>query len=371
MHFAHEIVRRGFEASATVFAASGGEKKTYQLPGWGIFTLTITGLFYFGIMFMIEYTFGRLIPTLLMIESPQEGIAFEPIPTEDEDPTNKNLAPELQALKIRPITDSFCTSIKHLQAIGGFRARFRGVSVFFVNAIAIQWITGILSVLPIINLLGRGFSSILGAVVCAQLSLAWTHIVISTPSSKPWYRRMPTLKMWKQVAGPTAILALAEQVAVMVPVYIAIASGVTRTPEELQGMTPHQKSMMLLGGSGFAIMGLILGFVLVIPANVVLTRVQASLLADSEETIVPFDRSFSGKVVPEIVGGSGAIGMLDAWKSFDWAARVRLVKAYVKVFAMQMGVSILFTILFLLQLFLMVGNDFSKLLPGDGEKSGL
>jgi len=73
-----------------------------------------------------------------------------------------------------------------------------------------------------------------------------------------------------------------------------------------------------------------------------LTRVQASLLADSEETIVPFDRSFNGKVIPEIVGGSGAIGMLDAWKTFDWAARIRLVKAYFKVFLMQLAVAAVF-----------------------------
>jgi hypothetical protein len=40
------------------------------------------------------------------------------------------------------------------------------------------------------------------------------------------------------------------------------------------------------------------------PADVTLTRVQASLLPDIEETIVPFDQTFCEKVVPEVIGGS-------------------------------------------------------------------
>ncbi len=126
-------------------------------------------------------------------------------------------------------------------------------------------------------------------------------------------------------------------------------------------MTPQEQSILALKGLGLGTLGLVLTVLLWIPASVVLTRVQASLLPDTEETIVPFDRSFGGKIVPEIVGGSGAIGIIDAWKTFDRSSWIRLLKAYVKVFAMQFAVSVFFSIVLVLQLLLVVGKDFSKL----------
>lgn len=300
-----------------------------------------------------------------MIESPQDSISFEPLPTEDPDSTiNKDPEP---ASKPQLITSSFRRTLRHL---GGFQARFRGIAIFIVNAFLVNWIAGMLSVFPILNLIPRGLLAVGATVLCAQLSLTWTHIVISQPSPKTWFRRVAPMKMWKKVAVPTAVFALAEQLAVWIPIYMAKLAGlVDNTPDKVANMTPHQKTIMSLMGFGIAIFGLLLSFLVVIPANVTLTRVQASLLNDAEETIVPFDRSFGGKVIPEIVGGSGVIGMLDAWKTFDWASRIRLIKAYVKVVAMQLAVTVLFSICIVAQLFIIVGKDWSKLVPEDGKKN--
>merc|ERR1712058_176813 len=336
MNVAGSLVRRGLDAHA-----EHGDK--IKIPTWGAVMLISTFIAFLFAMFMIEYTFGRLVPTLVMIESPQDTISFEPLPTEDPDSTiNKD--PE-QPSKPQLITSSIRRTVRHL---GGFSSRFRGLSIFIVNTLAVQWIAGILSVLPIINLLPRGFANIVALILCAQLSLTWTHIVISQPSPKTWFRRLAPLKMWKKVAIPTAIFALAEQVAVYIPIYMSILAGlVDKDAQQI----------------------VVLTFLVVIPANVTLTRVQASLLVDTEETIVPFDRSFGGKVVPEIVGGTGMIGMLDAWKTFDWAARIRLVKTYLKVIAMQIGVTFLFTMCIVSQLFIIAGKDWSKLIPEDGNKN--
>ena len=57
---------------------------------------------------------------------------------------------------------------------------------------------------------------------------------------------------------------------------------------------------------------------------------------------MPFDRTFGGRVVPESAGGTGVLGLLEAWRSFDWAARIRLVKVYLKTGAIQVAVSALF-----------------------------
>jgi len=173
------------------------------------------------------------------------------------------------------------------------------------------------------------------------------------------------MKTWRKVAAPTLVYAVAEQVAVVLPAYLATKFGFFGRPEDLNNSGDAGK----LFAKGFSVLFVTLSLALfiIIPAKVSLVRVQASLLPDEVESIVPFDRSFGCKVVPEIVGGSGVISMLDAWKTFDFNARIRLVKAYVKVFLMQTAISILFFVTIIAQIALIVGNDYKKLLPGDGK----
>jgi len=239
--------------------------------------------------------------------------------------------------------------------------------MYIVNAMAVGFVASLISAFPVMHLLSRAVPNMIAAVMCANLSLAWTCIVISEPSPKPWFRRLPTMKVWKKVAAPTAVLAVAEQLSIFIPYYIAVVSNlIDHTPENMARYTNGQKTGMAFQGLGLALLGMVLSLVLVVPANVVLTRVQASLLSDAEETIVPFDRSFGGKVVPEIVGGAGVIGMLDAWKTFDFQSRIRLIKAYVKVFVLQLVVSLVFVATLVLQFVLLAGN--ATEVPADGDK---
>lgn len=299
-----------------------------------------------------------------MIESPPETITFEPVPTEDSD-ASLNKTPELEAVKPKPITASFRTTLQLLQSKGGFRSRFRGISVFVVTQMASNFLAQTLVSLPFFP---RFVAHPVAAVALAQMSLAWTLIVISEPSPKSWFRRVPAKSTWKKVAIPTAILALTEQLAILLPFYLAVSLGLTEhDPREFAKVGSRKTGIMFASSIAVFGLGLLIAFFLVVPANVTLTRVQASLLSDSEESIVPFDRSFNGKVVPEIVGGTGVIGMLDAWKTFDWSARIRLVKAYVKVFFMQIALSVLLTLAIFAQLFIIVGRDIQKIAPGEGE----
>lgn len=106
--------------------------------------------------------------------------------------------------------------------------------------------------------------------------------------------------------------------------------------------------------------GLFIVFAIVFPAEVTLTRVQASMLSEEDEAIVPFDRTFGGRVQPMVTGGSGRVGMLDAWRTFDWAARIRLVKLYVKIFAIQVATVFMFIAVIVGELRLILGDDLHK-----------
>jgi hypothetical protein len=351
-----DLIRRGVDAHRNV-----SQIAEYNMPVWGTAILVATFVLYMAVISAVDYTYGRVIAALLIIESPQ-AILFEPIANNDPDATiGQKTEPELLLVKQRPITAGFRSTIKHLKSKAGFKSRFRGVSCYIIYMVAVQFVANFISVF---SFLPTGTAPVLAAVVCAQLSMCWTHIVISDPSPKPWYRRMPALRLWKKVAGPTAVLAIAERLTVALPAYLSNAYshdqidpvGVDKTALAIE---------MILKPLSILALGVFLAFLIVLPAYVTLTRVQASLLADTEETIVPFDRSFGGKVVPEIVGGSGVIGSLDAWRTFDWNARVRLLKLYAKVMAMQAAISIFFIFAAIVEVFVITGGDLQKLIPKD------
>jgi len=243
------------------------------------------------------------------------------------------------------------------------------LSMYFAFAFAMSTVESLLSQSNVIPTLAI---PVVSAVVAAPLMTAWTHIVISEPSNKRFYQRIPSLKTWKKVAGPTAVLAFTKELAVFLPAYLGMAYGLNNIDsEEVAKLSKCAQSAMVIKALSLMALSVMLAIALVIPAKVTLTRVQASLLADNEESIVPFDRSFGGKFVSESEGGKGVIGMLDAWKTFDMAARWRLIKAYVKVFGIQLALVLVFLTTVICEVVFITGGDIRKLIPDTDDKTSV
>lgn len=102
----------------------------------------------------------------------------------------------------------------------------------------------------------------------------------------------------------------------------------------------HKISYMIKAGVYF-LLSTMLWVVVIIPARVVLVRVQASLLPEDEDPIIPFDRSFDGKVEPAVVGGLGYATVANAWSTFSKAAWRRVVILYAKIFGVVTATMIL------------------------------
>jgi hypothetical protein len=315
----------------------------------------------------IEYTYGHLVATLAMVESPTAAI-FEPVATEDPDaPLNNNnnnkltgpTEPELLLVKQAPITAKLRMAVRYLRQRAGFWSRFRGISLWIVYHFLFALLSQFFSISRFIPM---GVSGVLAAVILARLRMGWTHIVISEPSTKYWFQRLPNWGSWKKIVLPTFVLAVCEQISAALPKSLWFCLGLSRfnDPQKIADLNNAERNILLLKCLIVVLLGLFSTIAIVIPAVVTLTRVQASLLPDEVETIVPFDRSFGGKVVPAIVGGSGAISMLEAWKTFDWNARVRILKIYGKVFAMQIAVIFIFAFVIGGQLNLIMGPEVKK-----------
>ncbi|KAJ5779862.1 hypothetical protein N7457_007582 [Penicillium paradoxum] len=336
------LVRRGSEIA---FAHMQPETKE---PHGGLVALfVISGLLLSFAFWAIEYTYGMVIATLATIEDTNPDIyvriAADLDPTKPIDEEDPEL---LAASPPKPITSKLRTAVKHLRSRAGFWSRFRGMSMFMAYASARLFLS---SWVPVNSFVYQAVVQSFMGVLLATWQMAWVHIVISEPSPKRFYQRIPSYKTWIKIAPAAALQEVLIGVTFFLPMAVANFAGWLDVSGDLE-VPPIVAIYRFVGVS---VVPAIFAFLISIPARVIFVRVAASMLPEEDETIVPFDRSFGGKVSPAITGGSGKIGLMDAWTTFDWAARVRFAKIIGKTFAMQVALGVITALVLGAQIFAM------------------
>ncbi|TKA76846.1 hypothetical protein B0A49_03396 [Cryomyces minteri] len=376
------LVRRGVEATTSHLSQSSNsnpaeawEDLHYQMPSRGISLMWLTIVSSLFLLASIRYTLGEVVATLAMIESPS-ATAYTKIEIRDPGATLEKeplIDAEVALVKQAPITNKIRTAIKHLHRVGGFRARWRGIAVGGIYHLSHGAISNFFGAMftnnyrsgpPRPSIMGA-VGSIIAAILLSRLHMTWTHVMISEPSTKRWWRRIPALPTWKQVWLPAAVFAAAQQVTVIMPVILfhALALGdVDVAKVAADGKTKHACAIVVLKFIAVFALGAMTALCVLLPAAVTLTRIEASLLPEEEETIVPFDRTFNGKVVPTALGGTGTVGFVEAWRSFDRAARLRLIKLYVKIALIQITVAIVAMHVVALEIWGIMGDNLGVLI---------
>ena len=303
----------------------------------------------------MRYTYGFVVGTLIIIESP-ENDTYVPVPVLGDEKTLEAalLEPQVLHIKTKPITSSLRSTVLHLRACAGYWSRFRGLSLFLCWTIVRGFLSVALTHIPFIKyIISYGVAGICFEVILARWELTWYHIVISKPSPKKWYQRVPAFRTsWPKIAPAVALRAVSQHIVATMPMMLCSSLGTMNKfrnegfnksfeHSEKELYTVFWQSLMIL----FLIFALFI--LLEVPAMVTVVRVAASMLPEEDEAIVPFDRTFGGKVTPTILGGTGKIGMLDAWRSFAWSSKVRLLKFIAKVVAILLAVWVLFSMIFL------------------------
>lgn len=276
--------------------------------------------------------------------------------------------PDVLLLKKAPITSSLRGTVQHLRAKAGFKSRFRGFTIFLVWAMSRGIIGGIITNIPgLRNPFGAMIAHVLAEVCLSTFHLTWIWIVISDPSPLPWYKRLPPFRSsFPRIAPAVAVQALANQVATTLPVLLCGAWGPFRRFGDDYSVPIEKGDLAHAFGQSILLIGTMLALFLLlsIPATVTLTRVAASMLPDSDETIVPFDRSFGGKVTPAILGGQGKIGMLEAWRSFGWYQRRNLLRVVTKAFLLIFAVWMLFGMIIMGEVHFIGGDSLRNSMKG-------
>ncbi len=304
--------------------------------------------------------------TIEPAESDDTDDTDAPLLSADQKPSEKTSAtePELFLIKSKPITSRIRTTIKHLRKEAGPWSRFRGLQVavitHFVHQVLFRFFVGLVPS----AMITEPIVAVATTVILCRLEMTWTHVVISAPTVTRWFRRIPSTKSGRNIILPTMVYAIAQQVALYMPIALYQAFGLNRfheDPSHFGEISEEARKMVMKQYFLVALSGLLMAVLIVFPASVSLTRVQASMLPEENESIVPFDRTFGGKVKPEILGGSGAVSMLDAWKTFGWAARIRLVKLYAKIGMIQVVTTVLFVMMVVGELRLIMGDELQKM----------
>lgn len=225
-----------------------------------------------------------------------------------------------------------------VKSIDGWRSVLRGLLPLLVADFA----TGFLRIIfaaPLELIYLGPLASIPAHLALVQLHTVWLHVVITPPNPAPFWKRLtPFGKTFRATVRPIILYALAKEIARGVPVLVFLM--VNGNSEA--GINP-------LAALLIAPLFFVLWFFVELPAQIALVRIQASLLPPDEDSIVPFDRSFGGRVNPLfMVGNEGAEGektvatLRDIWETISKAAIWRVAKLVIKVTGLHVGVWMLF-----------------------------
>ncbi|MCJ1313837.1 hypothetical protein MMC25_007517 [Agyrium rufum] len=373
-HLVSSLTKRGVDAVNGMVNGFGNDENgemTVALPTWGITLLAATVTLYFAVYFSLSYTFS-IVETLLVVESTSTTtIAISPpkhqqepdapLSYDEKDGISSVVQEEILVIRSQPITAKIGTTTKYLRAQAGYASRFRGLLIFVVSLTLNYFLTlGLLSIVPGMGMVSRMFVSALASAILCRFQAAWTHIVISQPSSKRWYQRLPVRSNYKKLFFPTLLHALAIQASVYIPRTFWIAAGLQQymdDPSSFGKIPVVERNFVVFQAISIFIIAVLCVFVFAIPASVVLTRVQAALLPVEDKAIIPFDRTFDGKFVTESDGGCGRLSVKDAWKTFDISSRVRLMKFYVKTLAIHGVLAVLFGTLLVTEVQFILGDQ--------------
>lgn len=389
--FIGHVVKRGMHAAKHHFSGPSQEMmdqlnhdaELYEKAGpemelnpSELLPVLITGFIALVIIASIRYTIGEVMASLAMIESPSSTAIIEPKgappPYADEPGANEkeSLLPaeadadadvEITIINHKPITSKITTTIGLLHRVGGFRARWRGLGLSVLYHMLHAGATNLLAGFLGLGIFGNAVVYIFVSLGLARVHMLWTHSMIAHPSEKSIFKRFIPRKQCRALLMPSLVFAVAQQATFLLPLSVAFALKLDNIDHGEMMHAAHNKDcakMMLTGLRFLAVpaTALFVALAVLLPAAVTLTRIEATLLPEGEQTIVPFDRAaIMGDIDTTARGGCRAL-FVQAWRSFDRSARLRLIKVYVKMVLAQFTVGFVALHLVLAEVYLIGGE---------------
>jgi len=340
----------------------------FQSPG-AIITLGITMVLFFMAAAAVEYSIRFVATNLAIVEATDDAGRIALTSSEPDAPLHK--APLLDdfdgedqklpipeaALPAQPITRKLRTTFQHLHSVGGFRSRFRGLRFAAFYSIVTAFFSVLFqAVFSFAGPVGFWLATTTAAVLCCNVHAAWTHATIAAPTEKRFFQRFLPRSVAKSLMLPTLRLHIAigmAHVATVGTAALAVNSvHDNRVPKWLSA------NMFFLPIA----VALLTGFFTVLPAYIALVRTEASLLPEDMSAIVPFDRTFGGRM--EVREGASkacaffkAASMRGAYMMFGRETFRRVAKMQVKFLAVSLALTVSLAAVFAAEAFVIAGGE--------------
>ncbi len=245
------------------------------------------------------------------------------------------------------VTSGVRKTIRYLRAEAGQFAMFRGFGYFLIYGFFEGLINGVLAAClrPFLSYAVNVVVPIFTPVLLWRFNNAWLHKVISKPSEKSWYTRVREQKGSWTVKIAIFLWAICRSVASFIP-GISAYLLVLKTFEAVDGDIRFHGSMpkTIFESLGIFVLSLVSQLLLVLPATVIVVRLQASMLPANDEGILVLDKALYKSVALESPDGNTAsqptvagykLILLGVWRSFTWPACISLSKVYAKCYMIQ------------------------------------
>jgi len=206
-----------------------------------------------------------------------------------------------------------------------------------------------------IPILGIAIARIAAATLTCNLHAAWTHATIAMPVHKPFFQRFLPRKTASRLVLPT----------IRLHVGILAMQGATAGTLAMAQRVVYHRGINWLTANAFvlpAVVFLTIAFVHVIPSQIALIRAEASLLPEDQSAVVPFDRTFGGRISWEGFATRRAfvfqyLTIRGAYKTFDKTVYKRVVKMNVQLFVILTAITVIFAGIFAYELWAFAGNE--------------
>lgn len=302
--------------------------------------------------------------TLVAVEAPQ---IIVPAPWTDKKSDDDEAPPQIQ--QDRSITKSIRTTIRHLYSVGGAFAMCRGMALEVSRHIAALLIAMPMFMFWMLRSFGKEDEEpqpkiselalttrlkgnatefafeIAGNLIFCSWMAAWVHIVITQHTLRVWYRRLPPFMStfratWRPLVVLPIVDILVRDTTVM---FLKHSMGLYSIGSTTESIFTSRKMLLTL----VWLLSQTIRLLASLPLEVALVRIQASLLSEDEEPIVPFDRSFGNNGPNGLRPGllaepRGPLSLGQAWRSLTWTEMRRLLRSFAKMFAVQAAVYAVF-----------------------------
>lgn len=247
------------------------------------------------------------------------------------------------------ITSQRSVARRHLHTEGGIKPVFIGLDIFIVYMLMTIVITALAKSVYKEETTFSVFilSRLVLGLTLTNLHTAWVHAVISKPTKKSLWERIPGWRKWLKIL-PVASLDIFLPICVhhLVKNLLIFFRGVLFAA--LGNQTGENHSALATWGKiTFLAIPVVSEFLISLFTRVLYVKVAASMLPENEQSIVPFDRSFGGRANNE----THCLSILDAFGTMKVQNCYRYLKIVWEVFMYGISWFCPFIIVILIELY--------------------